>query len=73
VPSTLTKAPREGSADGSREVDMAEAEITHRWPEGGSVRFVLRSEADHPDAMDMLATRVLRLYREGVPAEDVDE
>jgi hypothetical protein len=46
---------------------MAEAEVHYRYSGGGSVRFILRSTAEHPDALDMLATRVMRMYREEVP------
>lgn len=43
---------------------MAEAQVLYRFRDGGSVRFTLRSKADHPDALDMLATRALRMLAE---------
>lgn len=53
---------------------MAEAEVYQRFAEGGSIRLTLRSEAEHPDALDMLATRVMRMWSEmdQAEAEDVD-
>ena len=43
---------------------MARIRITRRWPDGETLSVSVEIEGEHPDALDMAATRVRRLYAE---------
>lgn len=51
----------------------SKAIITHQWSEGVHVQFVMQADGEHPDALDEVASRVLRMYRETVLEPDEAE
>lgn len=50
---------------------MAKATIVHHWAEGGHVTLSVQADAEHPDALDQLMSRVLVMYHAAVL--DTDE
>jgi hypothetical protein len=46
--------------------------IVYQYAHGDAIKLSMSADAEHPDALDELTTRVLKLYREAV-AETTDE
>lgn len=47
---------------------MAQAIVTHRWPDGCEIRVELYAESSYPDAIREVRAQTLGLYRDALAA-----
>jgi len=49
---------------------MAIAKIAYQFTTGETLQISFEAVAEHPDALDEIATRVVRIYREAMDVDD---